>query len=368
MKVIKVTELKQGDILAKPIVDSYGRVLLQKDIELTDRLIKRIQDFKLNLIYIKDSFSEGIAVENLISDELRIKYVNELRSTFAAFEKYSNGHQSRFVLEQSFSSIEETIKEIIPIIKSNDHIFSIISNVFVYDNYLYHHSLNVAFYTLVLAKELQLDDEEMIEIGIGALLHDIGKVKIPEQLLNKPGKLTPLEYEVVKEHTTYGYQLLKEIPNISETIISCAYEHHERLDGSGYPRGVRQSEINDFAKIITVADVFDAVTSDRSYRHAYPPQVGLDILYAGSGTKFSKEYIEIFRKHISIYPNGMFVSLSDGRAGIVAKQNKKISDRPIIRIVEEEGKLLPKNKIYEIDLAKELNVVITNVNSFKRTY
>lgn len=364
MKIVHVSELKEGDVLAKPVTDSFGRPILQENIELTDRLIKQVTKFKLNQVFIKDSFSEGIESEQIINDELRFQSIEQIHSAFHTFTDYEN--QSQLVLNQSMKQVNETISQLTSVIKNNDDMLTIMADIVNYDYYLYNHSLNVAIYTLVLAKELNYDEQKMTEIGIGALLHDIGKMKIPVELVNKPTKLTELEYEVIKEHTTYGYDLLSHIPNMTSAIKRSAYEHHERLDGSGYPNGLVDEEIHEYAKVIAVSDVFDAVTTDRSYRDAYLPQIGLEILYVGSGTQFKQEYIELFRKIISIYPNGTRVHLSDGRVGIVAKQNQYLSDRPLIRIIEEEGYELPENKLYEIDLAKQLNITIVGAQLSKK--
>lgn len=363
MRVKHVTKLVEGDILAKPIKDQFGRILLQKDVYLTERLIKLLKQYYFGNVYVVDIYAEGIVSEEPISDELKYKAINQIRSTFNAFEHYIHGQQTKIILDESIMHIEETVNEIASVIKTSDMMLSIMSDIFVFDQYLYTHSLNVTLYSLVLAKKLNYNEKDMTELGIGALLHDIGKLKIPKEILNKPGALTKFEYEVVKEHTTYGYQLLKDVQNIPDSIVSCAYEHHERLNGTGYPRGLKDQDIHEYAKILMIADVFDAVTTDRSYRDAYLPHVGFEILYAGSGTEFNKSYIEAFRKSILLYPNGTYVRLSDGRAGIVAKQNRFFTDRPVVRVTEEHGHRLALNQVYEIDLSKHLNITISHKSS-----
>ena len=139
------------------------------------------------------------------------------------------------------------------------------------------------------------------------------------------------------------FNYLKNIHTVSLHVAHCAYQHHERLDGSGYPRGLKDNEIHELGKIIAVADVFDAVTSNRVYRSAMLPHEGLEILYAGAGTKFEIPIVEAFRRAVAIYPNGLSVVLNDGRKGVVSGQNIGIGDRPIIRILEEIDQPLVKN-------------------------
>ncbi|GEL77871.1 HD-GYP domain-containing protein [Tenuibacillus multivorans] len=362
MKAVDVKALQPGNQLAKPIIDSYGRVLLQKDVIFTERLIRRLKEFDFKYVFIEDAYSENIEPQSIIDEELRIETISKIRKTFKTFDQFDATSQNQYVLERSIDDIKDTVHEIANTINHHDEILSIMSDIFMFDDYLYNHSINVTVYTLVLAKELQFSDKEIEEIGIGAMLHDIGKIKVPKSIINKPDQLSDIEFDVVKEHTTYGYEMLKKFSNIPSIVAFCAYQHHERLDGSGYPLGLKEANIHEYAKIMAVSDVFDAVTSNRVYRNAFLPHEGLEILYSGSDSLFSKKYIELFRKHVSIYPNGSYVELNDGRRGIIAKQSK-IPDRPIIRILEEEKLRLTLSELYEVDLSEHSTIMITKCNT-----
>ncbi|TFB24270.1 HD-GYP domain-containing protein [Filobacillus milosensis] len=362
MKAVNIDALRPGDQLAKPIIDSYGRILLQKEVIFTERLIRRLKDFDFLYVFIEDTLSEDIVPQNLIDQELRIEAISKIRQTFKVFDEFNKNKHQQYVLEKSINDIQGTVGEIIDVVNGHEEIISIMSDIFMFDDYLYNHSVNVTVYTLVLAKELGFTNRQTEEIGIGSMLHDIGKMKVPKNIINKPGKLTNIEFEVVKEHTTYGYETLKQFKHLPPNVAYCAYQHHERLDGSGYPLGLREPNIHEYAKIMAVSDVFDAVTSNRVYRNAFLPHEGLEILYSGSDSQFSQKYIELFRKHISIYPNGAYVELSDGRRGIIVKQTS-LPDRPIIRVLEEEDHEIHVSQIYELDLSKSLSVVITDCNT-----
>ena len=216
-------------------------------------------------------------------------------------------------------------------------------------------------YTLALAVKLGYNERELLEIGIGALLHDVGKMAVPLEILNKPGKLTKEEFEVIKTHPKVGYDMLKDLPNISLLTAHCALQHHERINGSGYPYGLKGDEIHEYAQIIGIADVFDAVTSHRSYRKPMLPHEALELLYSGVGTLYDIRYIQEFNQTIAVYPIGLTVVLSDGRVGIVVKQNKGLSTRPVVRIVKENGKSL--DEPYDVDLVKHPNVTIVATES-----
>ena len=169
---------------------------------------------------------------------------------------------------------------------------------------------------------------------------------------------------MIKSHSVEGFELLRKAQTIPLLVAHCAFQHHERLDGSGYPRGISDKEIHDYAKIIAVADVFDAVTSNRVYRPAMLPHEGLELLYSGVEQKFQTKIVKAFKHAVAIYPVGITVILNDGRKGVVAQQNVGLSDRPIVRILEENGHTVDP---YEINLENELSIVVIGCDTtFKK--
>lgn len=220
---------------------------------------------------------------------------------------------------------------------------------------MYSHSLNVAIYSCQLALANGLPLKHVEDIGLGAILHDVGKLSIPLEILNKPGKLTEEEYEQVKLHSSVGFDILSKIHEIPLLVSHCALQHHERVDGKGYPRGLIGDEINIYSKIISVADVFDAVTSHRSYRAPFLPHKAMELLYSGSGTQFESKQVQLFKGGIAIYPEGITVKLSEWE-GIVSKYNYDAIGRPVVRIIKDEEN--QEIKPYEIDLASFENLSI----------
>ena len=146
-------------------------------------------------------------------------------------------------------------------LNDNSELLSILSDVCVHDSYIFTHSVNVALYSIAVGMELKLPRNQLEDIGLGALMHDIGKVSVPQEILMKPGKLTDEEFSIIKIHAEEGFDLLRNSHTVPLLVAHCAFQHHERLDGSGYPRGISEKDIHRYAKIIAVADVFDAVTS-----------------------------------------------------------------------------------------------------------
>lgn len=354
MRLILTSSVQDGETLAKAIYNDNGQVLVNEGVALTRLLINRLVEMGISYIYIHDELTEDIVVHDIISEKTRQESLQIIRSEFHSItdnvrlgKVFHNDH-----LSKNFSAM---IRKILDEIQVNSDALTTLSELLLYDNYIFTHSLNVAIYSLGLGLQLNYSEQRLIEIGLGAILHDVGKLMIPLEILNKPDRLTEEEFEIMKSHTTTGFQFLKDLPNISLMTAHCALSHHERLDGSGYPRGITGEYIHPYAKIIGVCDVFDALISQRVYKKAMLPNEALEILYTGAGKLYDKLLIEAFRNTIAIYPLGLTVTLSDGREGIVIKQNKHLTTRPVIRIIAEAGaKVAP----YELDLEKTMNVTI----------
>ncbi|MDX8360850.1 HD-GYP domain-containing protein [Cytobacillus sp. IB215316] len=357
MRLVSVDSIHQGTKLAKPIYNDFGQTLINNDIELTNRMIQRLKQLGITFVYINDNRTNDINPKQAISIDLRKEAIKEIEHTFLEVKNPKQFLKSSAFYEAS-QRFKKIVDQLLQELKSNKDLFTLLADIFSYEHYIFNHSLNVTMYSLAIGLELNLTNKELETIGIGALFHDIGKLMVPKNILLKPGKLTYEEFEEVKKHTEYGFDALRKIDTIPLVAAHCAYQHHERLDGSGYPRGIKGNEIHYLARLIAVADVFDAVASNRVYRKAMLPHEGLEILYSGSGTQFEKNIVEAFRKAVAIYPDGLGVVLSDGRKGIVAKQNPNSSDRPIIRILEEKGQILTYP--YDINLSKELHIVIVD--------
>jgi HD-GYP domain-containing protein (c-di-GMP phosphodiesterase class II) len=359
MRLLKTESLRPGMKLGKSIYNERRNVLLGEGMELTERVIQRLKDLQISFVYIEDNRTTHIKPRGAISEKLRQGAVKTIEETFLEVQNEVQLSNS-FVVEKAAKRFAALIRNMMGEIKGNQELLSLLAEVFVYDNYIFTHSLNVTLYTLAIGMELKLPAKQMEMLGLGAIMHDVGKMIISPDILLKPSRLTEEEYNEVKKHPEAGYNLLREIHTVPLLVAHCAYQHHERMDGSGYPRGIKENEIHNFAKIIAVADVFDAVTSNRVYRQAMLPHEGLEVLYCGSGRLFDMKIVEAFRRAVAIYPNGVSVGLNDGRKGIVASQNTELSDRPVIEIIEENGVGLEQT--YSLDLKLHHNITIITCN------
>jgi putative nucleotidyltransferase with HDIG domain len=362
VRLLALNKCKAGLELAKTIDDANGNVLLAEGYKLTDTIISRMQRSGLFAIYVKDAYSSGLIEDKGIPFELKQKALKELKQSFSSLHK--GGELNARISQEHLKGFKNIIDTVLQELTSNPRALSLVTSLQVYDNYVYNHSFNVMTYALQLGLAVGLNQKYLELLGIGALLHDVGKMIIPIEILNKPGKLTPEEFELVKTHTTEGFEYLRKHHTISLIASHLAFQHHEKLDGSGYPRGLKGVEIHPLAKILAVADVFDAVTSSRSYRTAILPHKGLEILYAGTGTHFDKNLVELFRRAVVLYPVGVTVILQTGEVCIVVDNNAGYPERPIVRIIEREGRPLDMSEVYELDLSKELTAEIVHCDAF----
>lgn len=360
MRLVATSSLEPKMKLGKPISNEKGQVLLQSGVTLTTRMIQRLADMKITYVYIQDEESEGIEPGYPITDQTKYEAVKDITNTFGALME-ENVLSKGFILDRLGKNFKQTVKNILFDIRNNKEAISLLSDAISHDRYTFHHSLNVAIYSLAMAKELKYSESEQVILGVGALLHDIGKTEIPNSILDKASKLDEKEMEIMKTHTEKGFNILRGCHEISSVSAHCAYQHHERVDGTGYPRGLAGNDIHRYARIISVADVFGAVTSNRVYSKAILPHEGMELLFAGTGTQFDVNKVRAFRKTIAIYPVGLTVLLNDGRRGIVENINQSNSERPIVRVIEENGQKVTKP--YPVDLNKELTMTIVDTDT-----
>ena len=359
MKLASTSRVKPGTTLAQSIYNDNGVVLIARGIEITETMIVRLLEQGVTYIYIEDEHTKDVHVESIIPDKLRSRASKTIKEAFVDISKNGLTDKTSFLLDEKQGELSEISGDLLDNIITNGKSISLLADIYISDNYIFHHSINVAIYSLSIGLKLNMPIQKLKELAIGAMLHDVGKVFIDQKVLHKPGSLTDEEFAIMKTHAELGYDFLRKQNEFSSIIAHCAYQHHERLDGSGYPRGLKGDEIITAAKIIGIADVFDAVTSNRVYRKALLPHEGLEIIYAGAVDLFDIKMVEAFRESIVVYPNGLSIRLSDHREAVVIRQNKHLCDRPIVRVIVEDG--VQVSIPYEVDLGLEMNLTIKDV-------
>lgn len=227
-----------------------------------------------------------------------------------------------------------------------------------FDDYTFTHNINVATISLFIGEALGLSHDDLNDLGTGCLLHDVGKINIPIEILNKNGKLTNDEFMQMQSHPQKGYEILQRSRNISERARRISLEHHEKFDGTGYPHKLSGEAITLYGRICAVADVYDALTTDRPYRVAMQPYDAMKILVAGIDKHFDPVVLNTFIRKFSIYPAGSLVKLNDGSIALVLRNNPKAVIRPVIKILTNSRGRHLKERV-EIDLLQDRTLFIT---------
>lgn len=319
MRYITLGEVKQGMRLANDLYDSFGRTLIGNSCVLTDYYIDKLYEYGFDGIYIEDELSEGIEIENIISPLLRAKGLVCVR-------------------ESNIDGCRSVAKKMVEEILEKGMLSLDLADLRTYDDYTYAHSVNVAVISCVIGMGLQFDEVDLTNLVTAALLHDLGKLQIPSEILNKPGRLTQEEYHIMKSHATLSYELIAERWDLSAHIKNAVLFHHENVDGSGYPQGIEGAEQSIFTKILHVADVYDALVSKRPYKEPYSPYEATEYLMGGCGIMFDKKIVETLLLYVPLYPKGTAIILSDGRHGIIYENSGEHNLRPIVRLMD--GSLL----------------------------
>lgn len=346
MRLISTAHLQSNMVLARPLYNE-GCLILAEGTRNLERYIKSLNRLGISEIYIEDAISEGIDIPDAITTKTRNICKETLRNTFKDFTE-----RGRIQVTNIHKAIDLVIEEIL----ENKDVLISLNDIGTADEYTYTHSVSTTVYALMLGQRLGYSKEMMKRLATGTILHDIGKVYIDHDIMFKEGKLTDKEYEYVKKHTLLGYNALKSCESLSELSRIISLTHHERIDGTGYPRGLKENELHQFSKIVAIADVYDALTSTRCYRPKWSNKQAMEMLMSSCGTKFDTNLVSKFLQLIAVYPNGTQVKLTDGRLGIVKEQNPGMPLRPIIRILAEADGT--KKEIYDVNLITELNIVI----------
>jgi HD-GYP domain-containing protein (c-di-GMP phosphodiesterase class II) len=317
---VNVDQIKPGEIIAKTFFGENGRLMIKQGTKLTDDLINRMKLHNITMVFIEDN--HDVVCNDIIDPHLRAEAIQSLEHIYTSLKDQIQSKE-KFVL-----ILDNIVKAMIDDLAKNSKNFIGIIDLKTHDDFTYAHSVNVAILSIVTGMAIGCDYIKLKNIGIGAMLHDIGKASIPVEILNKVGKLTAEEFDLIKKHPEIGYRKSKLQLDIEPTSRAIILQHHEKLDGTGYPGGRTSDTIHQFAKIVAIADIYDAITSERPYRKRWPIKESLDFLQQITGNFIDPEIYKAFSNRIAPYPVGCKVMVSDNRVGYVI-DNTNLT-RPII--------------------------------------
>lgn len=338
MKQLIVKDLKEGMILAKDLrVDD--KIVCSKNT-----IINRLDlDFMSN----EDLYNKKVYIYDL-SEISPLFYSNSLVTrNYIGFLAYTMYRVFDVNLNDKdlFIKISEVVKKFL--FTNRDLLYQLLV---IQDKhfYTYCHSLNVTLYSLMIGLKLGLTDIELYDILVGGIFHDLGKLMISNQILDKPSKLNNSEFKAIERHPIYGYRCLNNYDYLNSRMRDIVVQHHEKLDGSGYPNGLKDKQITYLSKIITVSDIFDAVVSERSYHKSRQPAEGIDILRGDvENGKLDNEIVESFVGQLVMIRKNSFVELSNGQSGFVLEDSKSM--KPVI--------MTYKRDIIDLSVRKDIDII-----------
>jgi len=349
MRRVFIEDIEPGMIIARTVMGADGRPLLTQNTPLTASYILRLRAYGVGSIYIKDGFSD-IEIPEVVSTQVLNAVSNQLRQSMETF-----------VVRRNFDvgAMKKSVALLIEDIMANRQVLIQIDDIRSYSDYLLLHSINVAILSIMTGLSMGYNESNLMDMGLGCLLHDIGLISIDPSLLERPEELNANERQQLNQHPEIGFNILRHYREISTTAAHIAYQHHERVDGLGYPRQLTRRQIVEYARIAAVADAFDEIISDHPYRRGYSITEGMTILRSLNRSHFDGDVVEAFSLNIAIYPVGSLLRLNDGMIAVVTSVNRRNQFRPLIQVIADaKGILLIDN--YAIDMSKERDVQIVH--------
>jgi len=326
-------QLKPGMRLGSTIWDNNGNVLLKAGVELNDKYIDFLSKMQIEIVGVTDEGSNynRPQAQDVINTETRQAAIEQVKNVLIGAKE-----SGRLVIEPE--SLYSTVGELTGQLLGNRHLIYNLIDLRTQDDYTFAHSVNVCVLSLMTGITLGYTEEELSDLGVGTLLHDLGKIKIPDEILNKPGPLSSEEFEIMKTHTTHGYELIQAAGNLDEYYAQIAIQHHENYDGSGYPLGLKGAQIREYAQVAAIADRFDAITANRVYRKSFPPFEAFAMCQAASNYYVMESVARAFIYNIAAYPANTVVELNNGMIGISVDTPKGSSLFPMVRVYYDEDK------------------------------
>ncbi|MGN7471056.1 HD-GYP domain-containing protein [Brevibacillus sp. SAFN-007a] len=356
MRLVSLRQVQPGMKLGRTVFTEDGKVLLGVGMQLTERLISGLQRSGVDSVYIDDPRTEDIVVEDVIRPQTRQVAVEVIEKTIKQITN-SNKLARKISLKEMGLHFQRAFSSILDDLMQNKQMVGHLTTISSHSPSLYHHSVNVAVLATAVGMSLGYNRTQLMNLGIGAMLHDIGKVSLPEELLQKKERWNAEEQELAKQHTTLGFNLLRKQHDISLLSAHICLQHHERLNGSGYPQGLVGKQIHEFAQIVGLCDIYDSLTSPRPWRRRYMPQDAVEYLLGSGGHLFEHHLVNAFIKHIAIFPIGSSVVLNTGETGVVSRVDPDYSHRPTIRVLKD-GRGNDVIAPYDLDLKENIKLFI----------
>lgn len=351
MRRVLQDSIAEGMVLAQPVYGMNGQVVLNSGVELTEFHISKIAELDIKYIYIQG--------DALLIDENDVAAQNAKNEfVMAAHLALDEVRVGKYVQIDSVKGRVMTLLDECCMLKEIQPLFTAMQNC---NDYMFKHAVCGYFFAMMMGISRNIEGMRLRDLGLGALLRDVGMITISREIVNKPGALTPEEMAIVKQHTEKGHEILQRNSEISLAAANCALQHHERFDGSGYPRGAKEDGIHEFAQITALADVYSSMTLNTPYRKALSVYDTLAIIEKAGAAYFNPELIRTLISNVAIYPLGAVVRLNNQAVGIVNDYADELRTKPILTITKDETGARV-NQTLTIDMENNPRIYIAEVS------
>lgn len=361
MRIARLSPQIVGKRLAKTILDSTtGRPLLTAGTALSMQHVEALLRRGYMSVYVQNELMPDLEVNEVVNEETRLRASRLMRDILAAIPASGSGAPDRTLraAQIDMRRVQSVVHEIVDALDGHTDLCFGLSTIRCIHDELFEHSVNVCVLSVALAAALHYNRKQLLDVGVGALLHDIGKIAIRD-LLEKVEPLTPDDWRRITEHPRIGFEILRTHFEISLLSAHIAFQHHERLDGSGYPRGLTGDEIHPYARICAIADYYDALTHDRPYRARLEHTEVTQTIVDKAGKELDATMVRKFLNLVAHYPTGSIVKLSTGQIAVVVAQSGRDAARPKVRVVSDDKCQLVTP--YDVDLSASADLAIERI-------
>jgi len=348
---LTIGQLQPGMVTARNLFSATGNLLLAQNLTLDKALISRLDMMGIDSIFVNHPCLE-VETPEIINEHTRVETIKLTHQAFEGFE------QNRTL---NLAGIRQMMKKVIEDVVDNRHALIHLTDIRAHGDYTFGHSINVCLLSVMMGVKIHLNEQELSELAMGAILHDLGMMLVPPDILQNPGPLSADSWKLIQEHTETGFEILRKVGPIPLVSAHIAYQHHENFNGSGYTRGLSGDDIHLCARIVAVADLYDAITSDRPYRKALPPHEAYEIMVASRGAKLDPQLVDVFLENVALYPLGATVLLDTGEVGVVVEVFSKLQSRPCVRIIVDRFGRPWRRQERVVDLTKDLTRYVVKV-------
>ncbi len=335
-KFMRTRQLQPGMRVDHPVVDRLGRILVARGAELDEYIIDSMVKMGIMSVYIQEITDDEDAppcpaaqknIEKLrTDDQAKVSLSDSVRKRVSEGIQYVYNNTDDPALIQTTDNIADSLMSAI---QENDAMAIDISALKTSDEYTFKHSVDVATISMIVAKKMGMPEEAIHEIGVTGLLHDVGKTKIPPEILNKPGRLSDDEFAIMQQHSVYGYRIIQNHEDLSDDVKLGVLQHHEKINGKGYPMSVPGDKINPYAKVLAVADIYDALVTERPYKAAFSQREAVEMIMSMT-QELDLYAMESFLQSMILYPVDSVVELSNGERARVVKNSPYYILRPTV--------------------------------------